>query len=588
MPRVPTLEGPVAQTRALSTPAQGQIDASSGLQAAARAAGQFGDLAERRLERDAQTEAWTAQAEINDAFVQWNAEQRKQRQGANAKGHAADTSAWWDKVKEERFSKLSPLAQQQVAKSLSASRLSALESAAGFENQQLDIGERSALSASVSALSNQAIAAGPDKAAPVLAQAAATLRSWGAKKGVDVEPEVMKVTTGAHLTIINTLMQQDPKRAEAYFNANKKEIDGQRWDEVGARINQVSAITDGETKANELWAATVKPGDYKNPVDQFALEKQMREAFPNDPTRQKAGIQALREMGAAWNKSQAEATAASTNSVFKMIDGGTPMTKVMKTDAWAALPGDQQHRIVLQLEQQAAARESRAAAAESRAAAAESRKFSQMQIQDKLMQWNNAGDYLRYSDPTVLTSMSRPQVEALRTTFGFEGAQHLLQRYDSLQKPGKVAEARMDTEDFNHIAGQLGMDPYNAKTPDKRAALGELKYRVEQMIDTAQKAKGKELTREEKGELMRGEMARTVTVGGWFSNSETPVIQLKPEDAKKVVIPPAEKVQIADALKAMYARNPSNPAFAPTEDNMRRLYLSHKSRAAALIPEPKK
>lgn len=581
MPRVPTFDGPSAQTRALATPMQGQVDASSGLQATARAAAQIGDLADRRVERDAQTEAWTAQAEINDAFVQWTAEQRKNRQGVNAKGHAADTAAWWDQAKTDRFAKLSPLAQQQIAKSLSASRLAALESANGFENQQLDIGERSALSASVTSLSNQAIAAGPDKAAPVLAQAAATLRSWGAKKGVDVEPEVMKVTTGAHLTIINTLMQRDPKAAEAYFNTNKKEIDGQRWDEVGARINQVSAITDGETKATEIWAATVKPGDYKNPVDQFALEKQMREAFPNDPTRQKAGVQALREMGAAWNKSQAEATAASTNSVFKLIDSGTPMTKVMKTDAWAALPGDQQHRIVLQLEQQAAARESRAAAAESR-------KFSQMQIQDKLMQWNNAGDYLRYSDPTVLTSMSRPQVEALRTTFGFEGAQHLLQRYDTLQKPGKVAEARMDTEDFNHIAGQLGMDPYNAKTPDKKAALGELKYRVEQMIDAAQKAKGKELTREEKGELMRGEMARTVTVGGWFSDTETPVIQLKPDEVKKIVVPAGDRAQISAALQQMYARNPGNAAYAPTEENMRRLYLANKSRAATLIPEPKK
>ena len=209
--------------------------------------------------------------------------------------------------------------------------------------------------------SNQAIAAGPDKAAPVLAQAATTLREWGAKKGVDVEPEVMKITTGAHLTIINTLMQQDPKKAEAYFATHKKEIDGTRWDEIGARINQVSAITDGETKANEVWAKYVKPGDYKNPVDQFALEKEMRAAFPNDPTRQKAGIQALREMSAAWNKSQTEAIAAGTNQVYKMLDSGTPMSKVMKSDAWASLSGDQQHRIRLQLEQVAAARASRAA-----------------------------------------------------------------------------------------------------------------------------------------------------------------------------------------------------------------------------------
>ncbi len=582
MPRVPVLEGPSVQTRQLSAPMQGQIDASSGLQAASRALGQVAQIADQRVEREIQTEAWGAQAEINNAFVQWNAERRKNAQGANARGYAADVTAWWDKAKEDHFSKLSPMAQQQVARSLSTARLAALESASGYENQQLDIGERSALQATVSSLSNQAIAAGPDKAAPVLAQAATTLREWGAKKGVDVEPEVMKITTGAHLTIINTLMQQDPKKAEAYFATHKKEIDGTRWDEIGARINQVSAITDGETKANEVWAKYVKPGDYKNPVDQFALEKEMRAAFPNDPTRQKAGIQALREMSAAWNKSQTEAIAAGTNQVYKMLDSGTPMSKVMKSDAWASLSGDQQHRIRLQLEQEAAARASRAASEEARQLAA-------LQRADKLAVLTKPDAYLRYSDPGVLAGMSRQQVEALRVDFGLEGTQHLLSRWDTLQKPGKVAEARMDTEDFNHIATQLGMDPYNARGTG-RAQLGELKYRVEQMIDMAQKAKGKELTREEKGELMRGEMSRTVTVNpGFFSpNRETPVIQLAPEDARRVVIPAAEKAQIADALRVMYARNPANPLFAQTEENMRRLFLANKSRAATLIPEPKK
>lgn len=583
MPRVPTFEGPTAQTRALATPMQGQIDVSSGAMAASRAAGQFADLADRRVERDAQTEAWTAQAEINNEFVQWQAEQRKNRQGINAKGMAQETAAWWDKAKEERFSKLSPLAQQAVAKSLSTARLSALESASGYENQQLDIGERSALQASATSLVNQAIAAGPDKAAPVLAQAASTLRAWGAKKGVDVEPEVMKLTTGAHTTIINSLMQRDPKAAEAYFETHKKEIDGTRWDEIGGRINQVSALTDGENKATEVWSKYVKPGDYKNPVDQFAMEKELREAFANDPTRAKAGIAALREMSAAWNKSQAESTAAGTNNVYKMLDAGTPMSKIMKSEAWAALPGEQQHRITLQLEQQAAARASRAASEASR-------QLSMLQTQDKLKVLTNGDAYMRYSDPNVLASMTRPQVEALRATFGLEGTQHLLQRYDSLQKPGKIAEARMDTEDFNHIAGQLGMDPYNAKTPDKKAQLGELKFRVEQLIDSAQKAKGKELTREEKSALMEVEMARTVTVnpGIFSSNRDVPVIQLRPEELKKVVVPPADRAQIAEALRAMYAQNPTNPMYAPTDENVRRLYLVNKSRAAALIPEPKK
>lgn len=145
----------------------------------------------------------------------------------------------------------------------------------------------------------------------------------------------------------------------------------------------------------------------------------------------------------------------------------------------------------------------------------------------------------------------------------------------------------MDTEDFNRYAQDLGLDPYNAKSAEKKRQLGDLKYRVEQIIDMAQRQKGKELTREEKGELMKGEMARTVTVGGFFSDDTVPVIQLTPEQVRKVVVPTADRQQILDALKTMYQRDPKNPLYAPTDDNVRRLYLTNKSRAAALIPAQK-
>ena len=270
------------------------------------------------------------------------------------------------------------------------------------------------------------------------------------------------------------------------------------------------------------------------------------------------------------------------NSVYKSIDAGTPLTRIMRTPQWQALPGKEQDQILMQQEQRAAARESRAAAAESR-------DFAREQRAERRMLLDNGDAYLRYSDPEVLARMSRPQVEAMRSVFGMEGAQHLLQRFDSLQKPGAVAEARIDKQDFDHIAETMGLDPFNAKSPDKKKQLGELQFRVEQLINIAQQSKKGTLTREEKMALMQGELARQVTVnpGRLSPNKNVPVIQLQPDQVRRVVVPDADKAKISEALAVMYRADPKNPAYAPTEDNMRRLYLMRQSRAASLIaPTP--
>lgn len=575
--RVPTYDGNQVRTAPLQPVQQRAPDVSSGLAAAGRGLAQVADAADAMAERDAQTAAFNAQARMMQDFNAWNVEARKNMQGANAKGYTANVEQWWKDAADKYGGELNPMAQRLASRALTQARVSALESAGNYENQQLDIGERSALQASTVALQGQAIAAGVGKAGPVLDTAAAQLRAWGSKKGVDMEPEVLKLTTGAHVTLINQLMQRDPKQAEAYFNTNKAQIDPAQWDNIGGKLNQVSAANDGEAKASELWQAAMGGKDYRQPVDLFALEKQMREAYPEDQMRQKAGIQALRDMTAAWNKSQAETNSGFVNRVYAMLDGGTPLSRVARSDAWASLPEQEQHRIRLQLEQEGAARESRLAAAEAR--------------QQRMLLLNNGAAFLRYSDPEVLARMSRTEVEATRSVFGLEGTQHLLAKFDALQKPNAIAEARMDNEDFNHVADSLGLKPFaQNKSEEEKRQLGELKFRTEQLISQAQQAKKQALTRDEKMELMRSEMARTVTVDpGWFSpNKAVPVIQLAPDQAQRVVVPQADKEQIAAALKQMAARDPNNPAYAPTEENMRRWYLARQSRAAGLIAEPKK
>lgn len=598
MPQVPTYGNPQVREQALQGGFQQNIDVSSSTRALGQGLMQVAEVADRAVVREAETEAWQAQSKITDDFDKWDTAERQNSQGAKATGYRAKVDAWWADAQKQYTSTLSPLAQRAIGKSVAAVRNSTLRTAGDYETQQVELGARSALSATTQGLIGQGIKAGPDAGPPVITAAVETVRKFYNDRGLNGDVEALKASTGAHTTIINQLMQRDPKAAEAYFNTHKKQIDPTSYDEIGARLNQVSAVTDGEVKATELWNATVKPGDYKNPVDQFALEKQAREAFPNDPTRQKAAIGALREMTASWNKSQVEFGAANVNEVYRMLDQpGVTLTRVMRSKAWSDLPEQQQRQIRQQLENESytaeartAARESRAAAAEQRAAAREARAFTAEQRKERQLLLTNADAYLRDSDPAVLAGMSRQQVEAKRAVYGFDGAQHLLSRWDTLQKPGAVAEARMDTEDFNHIADRLGMDPYNANSPTKKQQLGELKYRLEQMIDAAQRTKKATLTREEKAELMRSEMARVVTVnpGWWVGDRVVPVIQLRPEEVANVVVPQADKAKISEALRTMYVKDPKNPEYAPTDDNVRRLYLTQRSRAAALIQGPTK
>ena len=579
MPRVPTYDNTVQET-ALQTPQTSAPDVSSGYRAMGEGLNQVSDAAFRFEERNAQTDAWNTQAEINKDFLAWNAERKKLAQGANAKGYVDDVNKWWDDARDKYASKLSPMAQRMIGKQLAVSRVSALESATSYQEQQLNIGEQSALEASTASLIGQAVAAGPTKANAYLDQVKANLTAWGAKKGLDPAPAVLKATTGAHMTIINQMMQNDPKGAEEYFNANKDAIEPTQWDNVTEKLNRVSAVKDGSDAADQIWAESVK-GDYNTPVDLFSMEKQARDKYKDDPTRQAAAISALRERKAAWDQSQNEFNAGNTNTVYQMLDGGMGLSRVRQTPQWQALPGHVQDQILYQQEQRANVREQRAAAAENRAYNAELR-------QDRMLLRQNADQYMDYTDPTKLASMSRTQVQALRPLFGVEATQHLLDRYDSLAKsPKDITEAKMDEDSFKRIANDFGLNVYGQQSKTDKEQIGDLKFRVERVIAMAQQKKGAKLTEDEKETLMRGEMSRTVTVPGWFSDSSVPVIQLTPEQAAKVKVPDEERGKIVQALQTKYKQNPNNPLFAPTEDNVRRLYLQARSRSAPLIPPAK-
>ena len=582
MPRVPTIDGPQLRDNGVVAPYQRAPDAGQGLRSLAGGLNALGDSVDRIVQRQDQDTAWRTQASINEQWVAFDAETRKQSQGQNAAGYAAKVQQWWKDQGETQAKALNPAARELVARNLTIARNQAYEGALHFENAELERSNGEALDGALSAEISRGSAGGPSAASASAGIIEGLVQKYAAAHGKPPEwvaAQTLQRTTALHANVINGLMQTDPTAAAAYFTANKGQIDGARHDEIGGTINRVAASTEGDNAAGAIWGSLGPKTDLQ-PVELDKLEQAARDQFKNDPARRDAALAGIRTRANAFEHAERQRAAGNTNTVFGQLDQGTPLVRVMASPAWNALPEKDQRQIRLSIEQEGAAREARAAAREQR-------EFTTLQRRDHMLLLNNGGDYLTVSDPAVLAQLTREQVAASRAKFGMEGAQHLLTKWDALQKPGAIGEARVDQDDFNHVADQLGLKPYaSSKTEDEKRNLGELKFRMEQLINQQQTATKRPMTRDEKDVLIRNEMAKTVMVSGWFSNSTVPVIQLTPDQAKNVVIPPTDRQQIAEALRITYQRT-GNPLYAPTEENMRRLYLVNKSPAGALVPNAK-
>ena len=580
MPQVPIIQGPSQRENALQGGMLDTPDVSSGLRSLAGGLNAAAGAAEKVVQRQDTDLALSTDARVKTEFLAFDADLRKQSQGSSATGYAAKVDAWWQDKAKALSENLTVNQKAMIAPSLRTAQVHAIHSAKSHENAELERSEMDSFNAAQLAEVQRAAASG-DPA--VAATSSSLLRARNAQMAQQKgwTPEVLavantKATTALHVNMIQDIQQKDPVAALTYFNANKAEIDGTRHAEITHSLDGLAAGAEGAQFADQVWKE-MGPKGYNQPVDRAAMEAKAREKYANDLPRQRAAVAAIKEQAAAFNASETEANAGNVNAVMAVYaKGGMSVQQLQRLPAFQALPGKEQAQITDRVDNHINTLVSRGAASEQRADAAESR------AQRKLER-NGTAEYLRLSDPAVLATMTDAQVQAQLPVLGNDLTKHLAEKKRSVSKAGGEAEAKMDQEDFNHIADGMGLKPYAKKSDDEKAVLGDMKYRVEQLIYQAQTAKKAPLTRAEKTELMTQEMARKVTVSGWFSDTEKPVLQLTKDDIADVVVPKADRAQIADALKQQYART-QNPMFAPTDANMRRFYLLNKSRAAALLP----
>jgi hypothetical protein len=377
----------------------------------------------------------------------------------------------------------------------------------------------------------------------------------------------------AHTDALKVLMERDnTEGAQAYYEKYKDQLTGLARADIGEKLKVAGNALAATKSADDLWSQFGPKADGQA-VELDKMEAAAREKYAADPGKAKATIAELRERAAAFNSSEAERSAANINKVMQAYGQGKSLAALQRMPEFLSLPGAKQTEIVQHVSDRAHMLMVRSEEDRNRAEARQARQ--------------SFGAFLVYSNPETLANMSEAQVSALLPVLGNQLTGHLMEKKRSLTSADARMSASIDAEDFNHIADSMGLKPYeSSKSEDDKRALGELKYRVETLIDMAQRNKKAPLSRDEKQEVMRQEMARKVQVDNswWFGSTSVPVIQMTPEQAQRVVVPTADRKKITAALAAKYKADPRNPAYAPTEENVRRLYLRGQSPAAGLIP----
>jgi hypothetical protein len=585
MPRVPTFQ-PQVQDQALGMsemrPAysaelqtiQGRQQQQLG-QAGERLGDALGEIQARQKQRDDADTVFKNETALRAEWIQTESELRKSRRADQAKGVTGDVDKWWT----ERSGKLlegitDPTQKRLLGQTAERMRIQALDGMRKFEDHEGEVAHDANWKSSKDLLISQA-AANPAIAPDAVKQLQQKNAYYAAHKGL-TDPAVTEAanladTTKLHSEIIKQLVTKDPSAAAKYFADNKAQIAGTSYDDITKLVDTASAANDGEKAAGAVWDQQ-GPKGYNDPVLLDKMEAEIRKQYPNDAARAKSGISALRERVAAHNSSQAEVKAGAINSVMDVYAKTRSLASVQQSPEWQVLGGADRMKIEEHITNVQTAQLNRASAADAR---------NQTQLQRRGM-----GAYLQYSDPQVLAGMSDAQVQALLPSLGNELTSHLVDKKRALSSKLATTEAKLDQDDFNAIASDMGLKPFE-KSPseDHKATLGALKFRTEQMIDAAQQQKKAPLSREEKNTLMRNEMAKTVSSPTWWglSSTEKPVISLTPQELTQIKVPAPDRKQIVEAMAAAYKQSP-RADLEPTDANVKRWYARSKSPAAALIP----
>lgn len=319
------------------------------------------------------------------------------------------------------------------------------------------------------------------------------------------------------------LMTGKDKAAAAYYNQVKDQLTPEAMVILGSKIDVASVEGESIRGTDAVWGA-LGPKDPNAPIQLEKMEAVLRDRFKDDPRMMKSAIQDLRSRVVAHKDEQSEMVASNKAKVFGKFTEGATMEEIRRMPEYLALDGKERAVVTDYITDNGWQAQQRARAQDSyRSGVKKTAAYSR---------------FWELSNPRVLTTISEEQILAMEPVLGTDLMGDLIQAKRKLNSPENIKSATIDTELFNVIAANAGLNPYSKNLSERdKEDLGRLRNEVEASIDQAQRA-GKIMGRTEKEELMNKIIDKKVLTDGWGTSTPSmPAAIVRPEQRSQIFVP---------------------------------------------------
>jgi hypothetical protein len=511
MATIPTYDGPQVERQAFRPVYQQDVDVSSGARAVAQGLGQVAQVAQQIGERRAETEANRVDEEVTAGWMAWNAENRPKFQGEKAADYAGAAEQWWAKAAEQYSGKVSPMASARIGQELGRKRTRALAGAVEYSQAEL---ERHADS-QAEATAQRAIEFGVDTGD--YAGAAERIRSINAQKAARkgmspemLEQENQRLVGAMHLSAIEKLADTDAAAATAYFNDDrvKREMPASAQNRVEKVLK-----TEGDNQFATAFAAKL--------ADKPLAEQLAQAGTIDDPERREKALTQVRNNYALVKQARNEQEEAAADRAWQAVAQG----KRPAASDLASMGGRQ----VVQLQDHLQMKARQAVAdAEGRAKPVKT----------------NPADMAKLLDE----ARDNPEAFAKRRLEPLAGvlAQGDMEQIASMQRSLRKPETAKEVATTQQLLGGYT----SGMKPEKRGTLEIAAYAA---LDKAQAARGRELSYQEKTQVIDGLLLEGTVEKNWAPDATRKVYEVKPEERAKFTpkaVPPADRQLIIEAARA--------------------------------------
>lgn len=313
----------------------------------------------------------------------------------------------------------------------------------------------------------------------------------------------------AHAGVIDALLVRGQALpAQEYYNDFSKELIADEQTRVKTKLDVATTDSLGMLAADEIFKA-IGPKSDAAAASLDELLQAARKVFPDDAAKYKATAEFLKERVSSFNAGREQRADAAERIVWDAVDQGATLEEVGRMREYLTLLGDRRIAVRKAIEDRLHTLEERANGREMWLWTQEQHVHTRAEQAEQALTKRAYGRYLELSNPARLVQMSEDQIRNLLPSLGQTLTGQLMQDRRSLKTGQNVIDATIDEDVFNALAQGAGLRPYakaDQRNETENGRLGMLRYRVKTVIDVEQRAKGRELNRQEKESVIKREI----------------------------------------------------------------------------------